>query len=348
MRAMNAPFPAAPAAPLVDPYARPITYLRVSVTDRCDFRCVYCMAEDMHFLPKGELLTLEEMARLCAAFVRRGVRKLRLTGGEPLVRRNVMWLVRTLGGHLGRGLDELTLTTNGSQLVKYAGELKAAGMRRINVSLDTLDPAKFAAITRWGKLDQVLAGIAAAKDAGLAVKINAVALKDVNDAEFDRLIAWCGERGHDLTLIEVMPMGEIGGDAGPGDRIAQYLPLSMVRADLKKRWTLEETDHRTGGPARYWRVKETGGRLGFITPLTHNFCELCNRVRLTCTGTLYMCLGQEDSADLRTPLRASPEDAALDAAIRAAIARKPKGHDFIIDRRHGTASVPRHMSVTGG
>jgi len=346
---MNAPFPAVPGpAPLVDPYARPITYLRVSVTDRCDFRCVYCMAEDMHFLPKAELLTLEEMARLCGAFIRQGVRKLRLTGGEPLVRRNVMWLVRELGGELGRGLDELTLTTNGSQLAKYAGELKAAGMRRINVSLDTLDPQKFAAITRWGKLDQVLGGIAAAKEAGLAVKINAVALKGVNDEEFDRLIAWCGERGHDLTLIEVMPMGEIGGEAGPGDRLAQYLPLSMVRADLRKRWTLEEIDYRTGGPARYWRVKETGGRLGFITPLTHNFCELCNRVRLTCTGTLYMCLGQEDSADLRTPLRASPDDAPLEAAIRAAIARKPKGHDFVIDRRHAPAAVPRHMSVTGG
>jgi cyclic pyranopterin phosphate synthase len=346
---MNAPFPAPAApAPLVDPYARPITYLRVSVTDRCDFRCVYCMSEDMHFLPKAELLTLEEMARLCAAFIRRGVRKLRLTGGEPLVRRNVLWLVRELGGHLGRGLDELTLTTNGSQLVKYAGELRAAGVRRINVSLDTLEHAKFAAITRWGRLDQVLAGIDAAKQAGLAVKINAVALKGVNDGEFDRLIAWCGEQGHDLTLIEVMPMGEIGGEAGPGDRLAQYLPLSMVRADLRRRWTLEETDYRTGGPARYWRVKETGGRLGFITPLTHNFCELCNRVRLTCTGTLYMCLGQEDSADLRTPLRASSDDADLDAAIREAIARKPKGHDFVIDRRHTGAAVSRHMSVTGG
>ena len=340
--------PPAGAAPLVDPHARPITYLRVSVTDRCDFRCVYCMSEDMHFLPKAELLTLEEMARLCQAFIRRGVRKLRLTGGEPLVRRNVMWLVRELGGQIGRGLDELTLTTNGSQLVKYAADLASAGVRRINVSLDTLDPEKFAAITRWGRLDQVLAGIAAAKAAGLAVKINAVALKGVNDGEFDRLIAWCGENGHDLTLIEVMPMGEIGGEAGPGDRLAQYLPLSMVRADLKKRWTLEETDYRTGGPARYWRVKETGGRLGFITPLTHNFCELCNRVRLTCTGTLYMCLGQDDSADLRTPLRASSDDAQLDAAIGEAIARKPKGHDFVIDRRHTGAAVARHMSVTGG
>jgi len=350
MDALDPPPPA--GRPLVDPYARAITYLRVSVTDRCDFRCVYCMAEDMHFLPKSELLTLEEMARLCGAFIRRGVRKLRLTGGEPLVRRNVMWLVRELGGHLGRGLDELTLTTNGSQLAKYAEELRAAGVRRINVSLDTLDPDKFAAITRWGRLGQVLDGIAAAKAAGLAVKINAVALKGVNDNEFDRLIAWCGEHGHDLTLIEVMPMGEIGGEAGAGDRSAQYIPLSMVRADLRKRWTLAETDYRTGGPARYWTVKETGRRLGFITPLTHNFCELCNRVRLTCTGVLYMCLGQEDRADLRTPLRASAGDdagdAVLDAAIRAAIARKPKGHDFIIDRRHAGAAVPRHMSVTGG
>lgn len=341
------PTPAGPA-PLVDPYARPISYLRVSVTDRCDFRCVYCMSEDMHFLPKGELLTLEEMARLCAAFIHRGVRKLRLTGGEPLVRRNVMWLIGELGGRIGHGLEELTLTTNGSQLVKHAADLAKAGVRRINVSLDTLDAAKFAAITRWGRLDQVLAGIEAAKAAGLAVKINTVALKGVNDSEFDRLIAWCGEHGHDLTLIEVMPMGEIGGEAGPGDRLAQYLPLSIVRADLRQRWTLEETDYRTGGPARYWRVAETGGRLGFITPLTHNFCELCNRVRLTCTGTLYMCLGQDDSADLRTPLRASSDDAALDAAISEAIARKPKGHDFVMDRRHAGAAVARHMSVTGG
>jgi cyclic pyranopterin phosphate synthase len=334
--------------PLVDPYARKISYLRVSVTDRCDFRCVYCMAEDMAFLPKADLLTLEELARLCGAFVRMGVRKLRLTGGEPLVRRNVMWLFRELGKHLGGGLDELTVTTNGSQLARYAGELHQAGVRRINVSLDTLDPQKFAAITRWGRLDQVLEGISAARQAGLAIKINAVALRGVNDDEFDALIGWCGEHGYDLTLIEVMPMGEIGGDSGEADRLAQYLPLSVVRAGLRGRWTLEEIDYRTGGPARYWRVKETGGRLGFITPLTHNFCELCNRVRLTCTGTLFMCLGQEDSADLRTPLRESADDAALDAAIREAISRKPKGHDFIIDRRHRGAAVSRHMSVTGG
>jgi cyclic pyranopterin phosphate synthase len=341
--------PSAGLAPLVDPYARAISYLRVSVTDRCDFRCVYCMAEDMHFLPKAELLTLEEMARLCGTFTRLGVKKLRLTGGEPLVRRNVMWLVRELGRLLdGGGLEELTLTTNGSQLAKYAHELRAAGMRRINVSLDTLDAAKFTALTRWGKLDQVLAGIAAAKAAGLAVKINAVALRGINEDEFDRLIAWCGDEGFDLTLIEVMPMGEIGGDSGSADRLEQYLPLSLVRARLKERWTLEETDYRTGGPARYWRVKETGRRLGMITPLTHNFCELCNRVRLTCTGTLYMCLGQEDSADLRAALRASADDAALIEAVRSAIRRKPKGHDFVIDRRHRGPAVPRHMSVTGG
>ena len=330
---------------MLDPFGRHITYLRVSVTDRCDFRCVYCMAEDMTFLPKAEILSLEELDRVASAFVRLGVRKLRLTGGEPLVRRNVMSLVRALGRHLATGaLDELTLTTNGSQLERYADELKDAGMRRINVSLDTLDREKFAAITRWGRLDQVLAGIDAAKRAGLAIKINAVALRGVNDDEFDRLVAWCGEQGHDLTLIEVMPMGELGA----GARLEQYLPLSMARAALQRRWTLEETDYRTGGPARYYVVRETGRRLGFITPMTHNFCESCNRVRLTCTGTLYMCLGQHDSADLRTPLRASDGDAPLEAAIAEAIARKPKGHDFIIDRRHAQPAVARHMSVTGG
>jgi len=330
---------------MIDPFGRHITYLRVSVTDRCDFRCVYCMAEDMAFLPKAEVLTLEELDRAASAFVRMGVRKLRLTGGEPLVRRNVMALIRGLGRHLANGdLDELTLTTNGSQLGRYAGELKAAGMKRINVSLDTLDPAKFTAITRWGKLDQVLDGIRAAKDAGLAVKINTVALKGVNEDELDRLVAWCGEQGFDQTLIEVMPMGEIGA----GARLEQYLPLSVVRAKLRTKWTLDETDYRTGGPARYTIVRETGRRLGFITPLTHNFCESCNRVRLTCTGTLYMCLGQEDAADLRTPLRASESDAPLEDAIREAIARKPKGHDFVIDRRHPASAVPRHMSVTGG
>lgn len=340
-----APPAAQPAERLVDPFARAISYLRVSVTDRCDFRCVYCMSENMTFLPKAEILSLEELDRLCSAFVRMGVRKLRLTGGEPLVRRNVMSLVRNLGRHIEAGaLDELTLTTNGSQLAKYAHELYQAGVRRINVSLDTLDPAKFTALTRWGKLDQVLDGLKAAKQAGLAVKINAVALKGGNDDEFDRLVAWSGDEGFDLVFIEVMPMGDIGGEA----RLDQYLPLSLVRANLAKNWTLDETDYRTGGPARYFTVRETGRRLGFITPLTHNFCESCNRVRLTCTGTLYMCLGQDDAADLRTPLRASSDDAALDDAIRSAIARKPKGHDFMIDRRHKAPAVARHMSVTGG
>ena len=335
----------APSKPLIDPFARAITYLRVSVTDRCDFRCVYCMAEEMTFLPKAELLSLEEMDRLCSAFVARGVKKLRLTGGEPLVRRNIMWLFRALSRHLESGaLEELTVTTNGSQLAKYADELAALGVRRINVSIDTLDPKKFAEITRWGKLDQVLKGVEAAKKAGLKVKINAVALRGVNDDEFHDLVAWCGGEGHDLTFIEVMPMGEIGDDA----RLDQYMPLSMVRAKLNERFTLTDTDERTGGPARYTRCAETGGRIGFITPLTHNFCESCNRVRLTCTGTLYMCLGQADAADLRAPLRASQDDALLMAAIDEAISRKPKGHDFVIDRRRKAPAVARHMSVTGG
>ncbi len=329
---------------LVDPFGRVITYLRVSVTDRCDFRCVYCMSENMSFLPKAEILTLEELDRLCAAFVARGVRKLRLTGGEPLVRRGIMTLVNSLARHLASGaLDELTLTTNGSQLAKYADAIAAAGVRRINVSLDTLDAEKFRAITRWGALDQVLAGIDAAQAAGLKIKINAVALKDVNGDEFPRLLEWAHGRGMDLTLIEVMPLGEIG--AG---RLDQYLPLSVARARLAERFTLEDIDYRTGGPARYVHVAETGGRLGFITPLTHNFCESCNRVRVTCTGTLYMCLGQEDAADLRKPLRASEANDLLYAAIDEAISRKPKGHDFIIDRRHQRPALARHMSVTGG
>jgi len=328
-----------------DPFGRSVTYLRVSVTDRCDFRCVYCMAEDMAFLPKKDVLSLEELDRLCGAFIRLGVRKLRLTGGEPLVRRNIMWLIERLGEHLKTGqLDELTVTTNGSQLEKLSDRLHAAGVRRINVSLDTLDPEKFAAITRWGKLDKVQAGLAAAERAGLKIKINAVALKGVNDSEIHDLVAWAGERGYDLTFIEVMPMG----DMGEFQRVDQYLPLSMVRAQLQERWTLDEIDLNTGGPARYVRVRETGGRLGFITPMTHNFCESCNRVRLTCTGTLYMCLGQEDAADLRTPLRASESDAAVEQAILEAIDRKPKGHDFVIDRRSHKPAVSRHMSVTGG
>ncbi len=330
--------------PLVDPFGREISYIRISVTDRCDFRCVYCMSEDMTFLPKKDLLTLEELDRLTSAFVRLGTRKVRITGGEPLVRKGVMQLFRSLGRHLhGGGLDELTVTTNGSQLARHAGALHEAGVRRINVSLDTLDPEKFRAITRWGRWDRVMEGIAAATEAGLAIKINAVAMKGVNEDEFDRMIHWCGDRGFDLTLIETMPMGDID-----GDRTEQYLPLSAVRADLARRWTLIDSDHRTGGPARYVRIAETGGRLGFITPMTHNFCESCNRVRLTCTGTLYMCLGQEDSADLKTPMRTSPDDAPLEAAIRKAIGRKPKGHDFVIDRATRRPSVSRHMSVTGG
>ena len=329
---------------LVDPFGREITYLRVSVTDRCDFRCVYCMAEHMSFLPKADLLTLEELDRLCSAFVARGVRKLRLTGGEPLVRRGIMTLVASLSRHLASGrLDELTLTTNGSQLAKYAAELAANGVRRINVSLDTLDPEKFRAITRWGALDHVLNGIDAAQAAGLKVKINAVALKGVNEDEIPSLIEWAHGRGMEITLIEVMPLGDVG-----EGRLDQYLPLSMVRARLAERFTMSEIDYRTGGPARYVHVAETGGTLGFITPLTHNFCESCNRVRITCTGTLYMCLGQEDAADLRSPLRASEGNDLLNAAIDEAIARKPKGHDFVIDRRHKRPALARHMNVTGG
>jgi cyclic pyranopterin phosphate synthase len=329
---------------MIDPFGRHVTYLRVSVTDRCDFRCIYCMSEDMTFLPKADILTLEELDRLCGAFVRKGVRKLRLTGGEPLVRRNIMSLVRNLGRHLETGaLDELTLTTNGSQLSRFADELVDCGVRRVNISLDTLDEAKFHAITRWGQLGKVLEGLAAAKRAGLAIKINTVALKGVNDDEYDNLLAWCGDEGFDLTFIETMPLGDID-----GDRTDQYLPLSKVRERLEERWTLEDSDHRTGGPARYTRVKETGGRLGFITPLTHNFCESCNRVRLTCTGTLYMCLGQEDAADLRAPLRRSESDNLLEDAIDEAIGRKPKGHDFKIDRQNNRPAVGRHMSVTGG
>jgi cyclic pyranopterin phosphate synthase len=335
---------AARPAPLIDPFARAITYLRVSVTDRCDFRCVYCMSEHMSFLPKADLLTLEELDRLCSAFVDKGVRKLRLTGGEPLVRRGIMTLFSSLSRHLKTGaLDELTLTTNGSQLTKYAAELKGHGIERVNVSLDTLDPDKFRAITRWGDLGQVLAGIDAAQAAGLKVKINAVALKGVNDDELSGLVNWAHGRGMELTIIEVMPLGDIG-----EDRLDQYLPLSMVRARLAERFTLEDIDYNTGGPARYVRVKETGGRLGFITPMTHNFCESCNRVRITCTGTLYMCLGQEDAADLRSPLRASESNDPLYAAIDEAITRKPKGHDFVIDRRQKRPALSRHMSVTGG
>ncbi len=327
---------------MIDPFGRHITYLRVSVTDRCDFRCVYCMAEDTTFLPRKDLLSLEEIDRLASAFIARGVRKLRLTGGEPLVRKNVLWLLKSLSRHLGEGLDELTLTTNGSQLQRYAAALADCGVARINVSLDTLDAGRFAGITRGGDFTSVMAGIDAADRAGLKIKINTVALRGVNEDEIEDLIRFSHGRSFDLTLIETMPMGETG-----SDRMAHYLPLSLVRARLAERFSLTETGHRTGGPARYVRVAETGGRLGFITPLTHNFCEGCNRVRVTCTGTLYLCLGQDEAADLRAPLRASEADDLLNVAIEAAIARKPKGHDFVIDRA-ARPSVARTMSVTGG
>ena len=334
----------AKSSALIDPFDRAITYLRVSVTDRCDFRCVYCMSEHMTFLPKTDLLSLEELDRLCSAFVAKGVTKLRLTGGEPLVRRGIMTLVSSLSRHLASGaLHELTLTTNASQLQKYAAELKTCEVERINVSLDTLDADKFRAITRWGDLGNVIAGIDAAQAAGLRIKINVVALKGVNEDEIAGLLEWAHGRGMDLTVIEVMPLGEVD-----ESRLDQYLPLSIVRARLAERYTLDDIDYSTGGPARYVRVKETGGRLGFITPLTHNFCESCNRVRITCTGTLYMCLGQNDAADLRGPLRASESDSLVHSAIDEAITRKPKGHDFVIDRRHKKPALPRHMSTTGG
>lgn len=329
---------------MVDPFGRAVTYLRVSVTDRCDFRCTYCMSENMNFLPKKDLLTLEELDRLCSAFVAKGVKKLRLTGGEPLVRKNIMFLVRSLSRHLESGaLEELTLTTNGSQLSRFAAELADCGVRRINVSLDTLDPEKFRTITRWGEFDKVMEGVRAAQAAGIRVKLNAVALKDFNEHEIPELMRYAHANDMDLTLIETMPMGETG-----EDRTDQYLPLSLVRQRLEESFTLTDLPLSTGGPARYVRVEETGGKLGLITPMTHNFCESCNRVRVTCTGTLYMCLGQDDAADLRTALRASPDDAFLSAAIDEAIGRKPKGHDFIIDRDHRRPAVARHMSVTGG
>ena len=330
--------------PLVDPFGRAITYIRVSVTDRCDFRCVYCMSEDMTFLPKQDLLSLEELDRLCSAFVRLGTRKIRVTGGEPLARRGVMTLFRSLSRHIGAGaLDELTVTTNGSQLARYAQELRDCGVERVNVSLDSLNPDRFRKLTRWGDFAQVMKGIDAADAAGLKIKINAVALKGVNDEEAPEMIAWAHGRGFDLTFIEVMPLGDVA-----EARFDQYLPLTELRAQLSRRYTLTPSTHASGGPARYFDIAETGGRLGFITPLTHNFCESCNRVRVTCTGTLYMCLGQDDAADLREPLRRSESDAPLETAIRAAIARKPKGHDFLIERTESHASTRRHMSVTGG
>jgi len=331
---------------LIDPFARAVTYLRVSVTDRCDFRCVYCMSENMTFLPKKDLLSLEELDRLSSTFVGLGVEKLRITGGEPLVRKGIMTYLRAMSRHLERGtLKELTLTTNGSQLTRFAGDLYGAGVRRVNISLDTLDEAKFARVTRWGRLAQVLRGIDAARTAGLRVKINAVALKGFNEDELFTLTQWCAREDMDLTFIEVMPMG----DMGDTDRIGQYWPLSDVRARLAERYAVSDLALRTGGPARYVRLEETGQKIGFITPLSHNFCESCNRVRLTCTGQLYMCLGQEDQADLRKPLRGFPDDdRALTAAIHAAIGRKPKGHDFDYSRQRADGQVSRHMSHTGG
>ena len=331
--------------PLIDPFARAISYLRVSVTDRCDFRCVYCMSENMTFLPKKELLTLEELDRMCSTFINMGVKKLRITGGEPLVRRDIMTFFEAMGEHVKSGaLEELTLTTNGSQLGRFAEQLFAAGVRRVNVSLDTLDDTKFAEITRWGRLPQVLEGIKAAKAAGLKIKINAVALKGFNEDELFTLQEWCAREQMDLTFIEVMPMGDLGNE----DRLDQYWSLNDLRARLAEKFTLIDLAERTGGPARYVQLQESGQKIGFITPLSHNFCESCNRVRLTCTGQLYMCLGQEDMADLRAPLRASSDNAVLETAIRDAITRKPKGHDFDYSRQTVDGQVSRHMSHTGG
>jgi cyclic pyranopterin phosphate synthase len=329
---------------MIDPFGRKISYLRLSVTDRCDLRCVYCMAEDMTFLPKSEVLSLEELERLAGAFIRLGTNKLRLTGGEPLVRRGILDLIGSLGRHYLKSgqLKELTLTTNGTQLAKSAESLRAAGIERINVSLDSFDPDRFRRITRTGDLAQVMAGLQAAKEAGLKVKLNMVALKGINEDEIDHAVAWCGEQGFDLVLIETMPLGEVE------DRLENYLPLDEVKRRLSAKWTLEASPMSTGGPARYVRVAETGRMLGFITPLTHGFCEACNRVRVTCTGTLFLCLGQEDAADLRTPMRATDSDEALERAILEAIGRKPKGHDFIIDRDHQRPALARHMSTTGG
>jgi GTP 3',8-cyclase len=331
---------------LIDPFARAVTYLRVSVTDRCDFRCVYCMSENMNFLPKKELLTLEELDRMCTTFIGLGVEKLRITGGEPLVRKGIMSFFDTMTRHLDSGaLRELTLTTNGSQLERFADDLYAAGVRRVNVSLDTLDEEKFARITRWGRLPQVLRGIDAAQKAGLRVKLNAVALKGFNESELFTIIGWCAARDIDLTWIEVMPMGDLGNE----DRVGQYWSLEDMRAQLRERFSVTELSESTGGPARYVRLEETGQKIGFITPLTHNFCESCNRVRMTCTGELYLCLGQEDKADLRAPLRNHPEDdSPLVAAIEEAISRKPKGHDFDYSRQKADGQVSRHMSHTGG
>ena len=328
---------------LIDPFKRKISYVRVSVTDRCDFRCTYCMSEDMDFLPKKDVLSLEELDRLCNTFIDLGVKKLRITGGEPLVRKNIMQLFSNLGKKLGQGLEELTLTTNGSQLDRYAKDLFENGVRRINISLDSLEKNKFKKITRIGDLDKVINGIMVAKKAGLKIKINAVALKGINDNEILNLVNWCGENKFSLTFIEVMPMGEIG-----EKRSDQYMPLTEVKSLIQTKYSLTEDSLRTGGPARYVHCHETDQKIGFITPHTHNFCELCNRVRITCTGVMYMCLGQQDKADLKTPLRKSENNQLLKNAIYEAISRKPKGHDFVIERKQDEKFVPRHMNVTGG
>jgi len=328
---------------LIDPFQRKISYVRVSVTDRCDFRCVYCMSEDMEFLPKKDVLSLEELDRLCNTFIDLGVKKLRITGGEPLVRKNIMHLFKSLGKKLGKGLEELTLTTNGSQLTRYSKDLFDSGIRRINISLDSLDKNKFKRITRIGDFDKVIQGIMAAKKAGLKIKINTVALKGINDNEILDLVHWCGENKFALTFIEVMPMGEMG-----EKRADQYMPLTDVRNLIQTKYSLTDDPLRTGGPARYVHCHETDQKIGFITPHTHNFCEMCNRVRITCTGEMYMCLGQQDKADLKTPLRKSENNQLLKNAIYEAISRKPKGHDFVIERKQDEKFVPRHMNVTGG
>ena len=328
---------------LIDSFQRKISYIRVSVTDRCDFRCVYCMSEDMEFLPKKDVLSLEELDRLCNTFIDLGVKKLRITGGEPLVRKNIMQLFSNLGNKIGQGLEELTLTTNGSQLARYAKDLFDNGVKRINVSLDSLDKNKFKKITRIGDLDKVVKGIMAAKNAGLKIKINTVALKGINDNEILDLVNWCGENKFALTFIEVMPMGEIG-----EKRIDQYMPLTEVRSLIKTRYSITDDPLKTGGPAKYVHCHETNQKIGFITPLTHNFCETCNRVRITCTGKMYMCLGQEDKEDLKIPLRESENNDLLKKVIYKAILRKPKGHDFVIERKKDDKFVPRHMNVTGG
>ena len=331
---------------LIDPFNRKITYLRVSVTDRCDFRCVYCMSEKMQFLPKKDLLTLEELDKVCSVFIEMGIKKLRITGGEPLVRRDILSFFKNISRHLKKGsLEELTLTTNGSQLKKFAKPLADLGIKRINISLDTLDPEKFKKITRWGRIDQVLEGIQEAKKAGLSIKINKVALKNTNQDELNDFVKWCGDEGFDLTFIEVMPMGDLGADY----RLDQYWSLQDLRKDLEKNWTLNDISLKTGGPARYCEILETGQKLGFITPLTHNFCESCNRVRMTCTGQLFMCLGQEEDADLRSALRENiTDDTLLRKRIMQAIDRKPKGHDFDYSRQKILGQMSRYMSHTGG